>query len=421
MTESKDIKQPSANSPESSKKKGSESNKKKRPASKTTAKPTPEPSAMKEPSAVKQDSSAVRQQPAATSTEQPQQTAPVLVKGGGKGLSIFAMFLSFLALGGAGFTWYQTQVQGVNNKTSLAVGVSEIGGQVSRLGDSISRLQKEQNKAVTQEQLSTRLLESNNAIDLRMRDFKGAQDGLLEAVERINTDRQKGVNDFVLDEVSQLLKLANNSAIFSGDAVAAVNALNLADIQLKELSDPRFAVVRRKINEEIELLNGVETADIESLSARLNAISVRVPSLPLENEPPQGQRVDIVDQPGTEVVTWRSELKRMWSDIVNSVQIQRVDKAPKPLLAPQQRYFLNQNLQLNLAKAELALLQNRASVYARSLDTALVWLNDYFDLKDAEVQATIEQINGLKAETLGVKLPSVAGSYTLLQSIKGGQ
>jgi len=348
-------------------------------------------------------------------------SAPVVVKSGGKGLSLFAILLSLLALAGVGLTWYQTQVDGVRSESKLASGVIEIGGQVTRLGDSISRLQTEQASVVTQEQLTTKLLESSNSIDLQMRDLKGDQAELLNAVEKINIDLKKGVNEFVLDEVSQLLKLANNSAVFAGNAESAISALRLADIQLKELADPRFAEVRRKINEEIALLDSIETVDIERVSATLNAMSNKVVSLPLENEPPKGEKISVVQEPSKEQVNWRTELRRMGSDILNSVQIQRVDQPPKPLLAPQQRYFLNQNLQLNFAKAELALLQDKPVVYQQSLDSAAAWLKDYFDLKNRDVQAMLKQFDELKAEPLGAKLPSVAGSYSLLQTIKGGQ
>lgn len=349
------------------------------------------------------------------------ESAPVVVKSGGKGLSVFAILLSLLALAGVGFTWYQTQVEGVRSESKLASGVTEIGGQVSRLGDSISRLQTEQASVVTQEQLTTKLLESSNAIDLQLRDLKNDQAQLLGAVEKINADRKKGINEFVLDEVSQLLKLANNSAVFAGNAESAISALQLADIQLKELADPRFSEVRRKINEEIAVLDAIEIVDVERISATLSSMSNKVPTLPLENEPPKGAEIAVIEEPSNESLDWRSELRRMWTDIVNSVQVQRVDQPPKPLLAPQQRYFLNQNLQLNLAKAELAVLQDRPAVFKQSLETTEQWLKDYFDLKDSGVQAVLKQLGELKAEKLGAKLPSVAGSYSLLQTIKGGQ
>jgi len=361
--------------------------------------------------------------PAATPNPAPAPSPmPTPTKGSGKGLSIFAILLSLLALGGTGFTWYQTQLSKVASNTSLAVGVTEIGGQISRIGDSVRQLQKEQTGLVTQEELTTRILESNVAVESKFRDLSAAQNDINKSLEKLNTDLEKGVNEFVIDEVSQLLKLANNSAIFSNDSSSAINALTLADIQLKELADPRYAVVRRKINTEIELLKSVKQVDTEKATAQLSSIANTIPSLKLENEPPAKENVKLVaESAAEEKITWRTELNKIWKDIINSVQIQRVDQPPKPLLAPTQRYFLDQNIQLSLSKAELALLQNKSAVYSQSLTTAEQWLNDYFDLKNQDVQSVLQQLSALKAEPVGVELPAIADSYDTLQSIKGGQ
>ncbi|MFT5573096.1 MAG: uroporphyrin-3 C-methyltransferase [Cryomorphaceae bacterium] len=339
----------------------------------------------------------------------------------GTGLSVFAVMLALVSLAGAGFTWYETQVSRVAANSNLAVGVTEIAGNVNRLGDAISRLQAMQSNVVSQEQLSTKLLQTGSAFNQQLDEVKQSQQGLTQAIERINQEMQKGTSDFVIDEVSQLLKLANTSALFSGDAASAMKALRLADSQLKELADPRFAVVRRKINQEVVLLDDVEQVDIESVSARLAGLANRIPSLPLENEPPVQGSVELLEiNEGQQQTSWRTELGKMWRDILNSVQVQRVDQPPKPLLAPQQRYFLNQNLQLSLSKAELALLQGRSDVYVRSLDSASNWLSEYFDLENADVQKSLNELIELRALNISVELPAVAESYNLLQSIKGG-
>lgn len=343
-------------------------------------------------------------------------------KAGGKGLGVFAILLSLLALGGSGYTWYENNFKRFQQDSKLAVGVAEIGGQVTRIGDSVNRLQTQQANVVTQEQLTTKILQANSAVDLQLRDIKAEQKTLLSAVDKINTDLQTGVNSYVIDEVSQLLKLANNSALFAGDANSAIKALRLADVQLKEMADPRFSLVRRKINDEIGVLNNIKQIDIESLTAQLQALANRVPSLKLENERPALETIVLETQASeAEKQTVTGALKEFWADLVNVAAVQRIDQAPKPLLTPDQRYFLNQNLQLQLAKAELGVLQKRPAVYTQSLDAALQWLNDYFDPSDGDVKQVIAEINQLKSQPINVELPSVSGSYDVLQTIKGGQ
>jgi len=349
----------------------------------------------------------------------PQVAAQAPSKSAGRGLSVVAILVSLIALGGTGYSLYKSEIQGRDDGTELAVKITEIGGNINRLGDSISHLQREQENAVSKEQLATRILESNSAVDLQFRDVKQSQSELLNSINKINSDLSKGTNDFVISEVSQLLKLANNSVLFSSDTRSAIKALQLADIQLKEMADPRFSVVRRKINEEIALLESIEQIDIESVTVKLKSLASRIPKLALENDVPV--LGDVVVATEDKPQDFRAELKEMWADIVNYNSVQRIDQAPKPLLVPEQRYFLNQNIQLQLAKAELGLVQNRASVYNDSLDVATTWLNEYFDLRDDNVKEVLAQIGELKKLSLSQELPPISDSYSLLQSIKGGQ
>ncbi len=355
--------------------------------------------------------------PKASGVSDVQPTA--VVKSAGKGLAIVAILFSIAALGVTGFSLYKSEIEGRDDDAKLAVKITEIGGNVSRLGDTVSRLQSAQSDVVSKEQLTTRLLQSSNSIDLQFRDVKQSQNQLLSAVTKINSDLSSGVNDFVISEVSQLLKLANNSALFSSDSRSAIKALQLADIQLKELADPRYSVVRRKINEEISLLESIEQVDIESVTVKLKGLADRIPSLKLENDVPV--LGDVVVETEQKAQGFKAQLKEMWADIVNYNSVQRIDQAPKPLLLPEQRYFLNQNIQLQLAKAELGLIQNRASVYLASLEVASDWLNEYFDLRDDAVIEVLSQINQLKAMPLSTELPTISGSYSVLQSIRGGQ
>jgi uroporphyrin-3 C-methyltransferase len=325
-----------------------------------------------------------------------------------------------LALAGSGFTWYQNQVLSVQSESKLSLGVTEIGGQVSRLGDSISRLQQDQSNVITRADLDSNMLRLKTQFDQNVNDIEQNQDDLNESIEKINTDLEKGVNQYLVDEVSQLLRLANNSVLFGKDTKSAENALNLADQQLKTLSDPRYALVRVQINAEIEQLRSVKLVDVTAVSASLNEMREQISGLPLFNEPDSNQ---LATQPlaVAEEVTWRSELKKIWSDVLSSVQIQRVDQPPKPLLAPEQRYFLDQNIQLSLASASLALLQGEQAVYEHNLTTAKTWLMDYFDQKDEGVASVLKSLSALIDQPVSVTMPNITGSYQALQEIDGGK
>lgn len=360
--------------------------------------------------------------------ESQQLSAVTTPRSSARGWSVFAVLLSMVALLGSGFTWYQNQVTRVERDSRLAVDIGEIGAKVARLGDVVVRAQQDHANALTQADLSAQVQqlkseldkELDKELDNQIQSLTATQQTLSDSIANIKVSLRKGVNQYVVDEVLQLLRLANNNVFYASDVRAAINALSLADTQLKSLGDPRYTIVRAKINQEIGDLNNVQLLDIEGLSARLRIISNKVPDLPLANEPEQ-QPTTVSQVPGETELTWRTELKKAWQDILGFVRIHRIDKPPKPLLVPEQRYFLDQNLQLILMKAEIALLQGRASVFKTSLEDAVNWINDYFDLHDARVNSVVEQLRELAAQPVDVPMPLLTGSYELLQNVGVGE
>ena len=369
----------------------------------------------------KTEAKTVMETPTANSTPE-----PVVVQKSSNSASIFAVIFSLAALAGVARTWYQDQVVNVRSESGMAVGIAEIGGQVSRIGDSVSRLQEQQSNIVSEDKLNASIQQTTNALGKTLEQFEkrieqvdGAQTTLMESVTTLNNDIKSGGNAYVVDEVAQLLKLANNSLVFSADSDSALNALTVAASQLKSITDPRYSSVRVKVAEEIALLKNLKQVDVEGMSATLNAISANISSLPLENEP-EATMVE-VDAETESQGGWRAELAELWTEIKSSIQVQQVAQAPKPLLAPDQRYFLDQNLQLMLAKADLALLQERDAIFQQSIDSASKWLLDYFDTDNSEVKNVLGQLNQIRNQKISVKLPTITGSFEALQAIKGGQ
>ncbi|NND82147.1 MAG: hypothetical protein HKN50_06950 [Gammaproteobacteria bacterium] len=339
--------------------------------------------------------------------------------GSGSGAGL-ALVLALLALLGTGFTWYQNQVQQVQADSALAVGVTEIGGQVTRLGDVVQRLQSQQGDVVTDDVLANRLATLDTRVAGSISQLSSQQAELKQSIEQMHSNLQKGVAQYRLEEVEQLLKLANHSLIFASDKDSAIAALKLADGQLRQLNDPRYSQVRTQINQEIATLNNIQQADKEAISAELAALSDLVPDLPLMNEP-DGQDVQFDAQQASVGTGLRAELGKIWQDILSSIKVQRVEQAPIPLLAPQQRYFLNQNLQLQLNRAQIALLQGRQSLYEAALSEAEEWMKIYFDVRNDRVQTALQQLQTARSQSINVALPSVTGSYSALQAAKDGQ
>lgn len=348
---------------------------------------------------------------------------PKPAKSGGKVLPVFAVLLSIAALGGSGYTWYQTQMLGLQKESKLAVGVSDIGAQVSRIGDTVARLKQDQQSVVSEDQLEAKITVLSTNLSSKMKEVADQQQAFNDSVEKISQRLEEGVGQYTLAEAEQLLKLANNSLLLNGDFDSAINALKLADAQLQKLSDPRLMTVRSEINQELTLLENTTKTDVMGVSAKLNTLAKLVPNLPLANEPDERAVAEQVEQQTetAQPLSFKGELKKVWKDMLGAVSIQRVDQPPKPLLAPEQRYFLNQNIQLSLAKAEFALMRKQSDIFQRSMSDATTWLRDYFDLKNPEVGSVLNQLDQLSQTNIEVTVPDISGSYRALQNVTGGQ
>lgn len=347
----------------------------------------------------------------------------------GNGLSVLALLLSIGALAAVGFSWYQNQVVNVQQESGLAIGITEIGGEVSRIGDNVARLQQQQTAIVSQDKLDLEVQKITNEVDdkiialnldNRLGELSSQQAEVGQALVQLNSDLKSGVNAYAVEEISQLLKLANQNIVFARDPETAASALSLADLQLQGLNDPRYSAVRVKIAEEISTLESIERVDTEGLSAKLTAMGASISSLPLANEP-ESTQVNLSERPTEEGSGWRNELSKLWGEVKGSIQVQRVDQPPKPLLAPEQRYFLDQNLQLMLNTAQLALLQQQPIIFQTNVESAQQWLREYFDLSDSRVSDAINDLDGMAQQELSFTLPEVTGSYQALQGIRGGQ
>lgn len=114
-------------------------------------------------------------------------------------------------------------------------------------------------------------------------------------------------------------------------------------------------------------------------------------------------------------------LREMGRDLLRlfTIKVQRVDQPPRPLLAPEERYFLNLNLSLALNKAQLAALQKQPMVFKASVEEAKNWVQAYFDVTHPTVQNFVQDLDALAQTNLVVTLPSVAQGYAEFIAVRG--
>ena len=111
----------------------------------------------------------------------------------------------------------------------------------------------------------------------------------------------------------------------------------------------------------------------------------------------------------------------MKQELLALLRVKRVDSPDALLLAPEQQYFVRENLRLSLLSARFALLSRNESVFKSDIDRAVKWLGQYYDGSAKSVTAANATLKQLAASKVIVELPSMADSLAAVRSQRAGR
>lgn len=245
------------------------------------------------------------------------------------------------------------------------------------------------------------------------------QKQLAEKLQQL-TDKQQLSNAelqkrWALQEVKYLLNVANQRAVLAHDEVGAIQALIMADKQLEALSDYRLHPLRAEIAEELMSLQSLTTLDIPGMAIQLQTLAAHVDKLRVKKGPEVdfSESPDTADITSTETPAWKQAISDIWQQLRSLVVIRHDQTGEAAVLAPEQRYFLYQNLRLQLESARLALLNADNNSFQHSLKTAITWLDQYFTGEERD--AMLASLNSLAEQKIDVSIPDISGSLNWLE------
>jgi uroporphyrin-3 C-methyltransferase len=111
-------------------------------------------------------------------------------------------------------------------------------------------------------------------------------------------------------------------------------------------------------------------------------------------------------------------MREALSDFRQMVRLQRLDKTEVPLLAPEQAYFVRENLKLRLLSARIALLQRDQVAYRADIRAARDWLHRYFDTQNSAVTSALATLRELGESTVSIEVPDISGSLEAVRNYK---
>src|SRR5690606_26330707 len=196
-------------------------------------------------------------------------------------------------------------------------------------------------------------------------------------LEELMLSLSRSRDDNLVQDIDSALRLALQQTQLTGSAQPLLSALQAAEERIGRAAQPRLNPVQRAIARDIESIQGASLTDVPSLVRRMDELTRQADAWPLLNQPLRlaaaakpAVTTDVaagaessVDEgstaPGWSRIaeSWNHFWQRVWIHVTQSgrelVRVSRIDQPDAALLAPEQAFFLRENLKLKLLNARL--------------------------------------------------------------------
>ncbi|MBC7444243.1 MAG: uroporphyrinogen-III C-methyltransferase, partial [Polaromonas sp.] len=117
----------------------------------------------------------------------------------------------------------------------------------------------------------------------------------------------------------------------------------------------------------------------------------------------------------------RQALASLWFEARQLLRVSRIDQPEAALLAPEQAFFLRENLKLRLLNARLALLSRQTDAARGDLLNASTWLGRYFDPAARKTQAALQLLAQVQGQLKNTELPRLDETLAALATAAAGR
>lgn len=256
----------------------------------------------------------------------------------------------------------------------------------------------------------------------------------------------------IVADVENALRVAMQQSAITGSAEPLVATLKQSEERLVRYNQPRLERVRRAIARDLDRVKAVGVVDIGSLTLRLDEAVHQIDDLPLLSAaetrrassaaaPPPSPRASASRKGApasasaplqadagrnanwTRWLTdaWQGLSSQVWEETKGLVRVTRVETPEAALVAPEQAYFLRENVKLRLLNARLSLLSRQFDTAQSDLHDVQAQIERYFDRSSKRVQSTVELLRLVAAQARLVSVPRPDETLAALTAAGAGR
>jgi uroporphyrin-III C-methyltransferase len=240
------------------------------------------------------------------------------------------------------------------------------------------------------------------------------------ALEEMYRDLARSADDRVLSEVEQMLVLASQQLQLAGNVRGALAALQAADQRLARAEKLAATPLRRAISSDIERLKAVPQPDTVGIAVKLDGLMSQVDALPLIISETAPQRTATRWREPADSALGRAA-RDFWDEMKGLVRIRDMEMPDIALLAPEQAYFLRENLKLRLLSARVALLARDESSFREDVHACQVWMSKYFDTKAKPAALALGTLKQLAESPVNIAVPDINASLAAVRTARAAR
>jgi uroporphyrin-3 C-methyltransferase len=248
-------------------------------------------------------------------------------------------------------------------------------------------------------------------------------------LEELMQSLSRSRDENLVVDIDSAIRLAQQQAQLTGSVQPLLTALRSAEARLAKVSHPRLAPLQRALTRDIERVKSASVSDTPGLLIRLDELARWVDDLPLANavagtepKPPAAEPAPVSSWArAVSASWWEGVLSAVWDDVRSLVRVSRIDRPEAGLLAPEQSFFLRENLKLRLLNARLALLTRHHEAARQDLIQVQRDLERYFDVGSRRGLAAQAALRQVLADSNQVELPRIDETLAALATAAAGR
>ena len=263
-------------------------------------------------------------------------------------------------------------------------------------------------------------------------------------LEELMQSLSRSRDENLVVDIESALRLAQQQAQLAGSAEPLIAALKSSEQRLTRAAQPRLNPLQRAIAKDTDRIKSASLTDVPVLLIKLDELTRMADDLPIANafvvNTPTRNTATVTsatpakapaakDEKALPMVFDKAALQAWSQRLLDStrdearklLRVSRIDQPEAALLAPEQAFFLRENLKLRLLNARLGLLSRQTDTARTDLVNAGTWLGKYFDPASRKTQAAVQLLQQVQGQLKTSELPRLDETMAALATAAAGR